>query len=216
MKLIVGLGNPGSQYALTRHNVGFIVVDALSQENGLSSFQTRFKGLWTSGVLDPDISCPISSKPGSHSVTPKENLEQTPLHFFKPLDFMNRSGPPVGACAAFYKIPPEDILVIHDDIELEPGKIRVKQGGSHGGHNGIKSLESSIGKNFWRLKIGVGRPSNPHQDVATYVLEKFRAQDENWLVPLIQDIVYFFPLLLQDDKNLFVSKVMQQMQTMKK
>lgn len=192
MKLIVGLGNPGTQYALTRHNIGFMVIDALVQEYRASSFQSRFKGLWTSGPI------------GEHTA-----------QFFKPLDFMNRSGPPVGACTSFYKIPPEEILVIHDDIELEPGKVRVKFGGGHGGHNGIKSLESSIGKNFWRLKIGVGRPHHPGQDVSDYVLGKFSSNDENWLIPLLQEVIYFFPLLIKEDIDLFVSKVMQAMQDVK-
>ena len=150
MKLIVGLGNPGTQYQKTRHNVGFIVVDEIFHHGFFSeNWQKKFNGLTVAG-----------------------EIEGQKVLLLKPETFMNLSGQAVVAACSFFKIPPSDVIVIQDDIDLPLGKIRVKQGGSSAGHNGIKSIDAAIGPDYHRIRIGVGRPEGP-MDVADYVLSAF-------------------------------------------
>ncbi|MFZ3131453.1 MAG: aminoacyl-tRNA hydrolase [Desulfosporosinus sp.] len=136
MKVIVGLGNPGPQYAETRHNIGFLLVDLLAEAHNLQ-FRAKFQGLWTEG-----------------------NVEGERLHLLKPQTFMNLSGRSVSELTNFYKVPGEDLLIVQDDMDLSLGKIRLRNQGSAGGHNGIKSILAELGtEKFWRLKLGVGRPT---------------------------------------------------------
>ncbi|KGP75537.1 peptidyl-tRNA hydrolase [Desulfosporosinus sp. Tol-M] len=136
MKVIVGLGNPGPQYAETRHNIGFLLVDLLAEAHSLQ-FRAKFQGLWTEG-----------------------NVEGERLQLLKPLTFMNLSGRSVRELTAFYKVLGEDLLIVQDDMDLSLGKIRLRNRGSAGGHNGIKSILAELGtEKFWRLKLGVGRPT---------------------------------------------------------
>ena len=135
MLLFVGLGNPGSDYARNRHNAGFIAADRLAQRHGFSDWKAK------SGALIAD------SRLGKQRVL-----------LIKPQSFMNKSGLPVAEIARFYKIPAGDIFVFYDEIDLAVGKIRLKQGGGHGGHNGIRDLDRHLGVDYWRVRIGVGRP----------------------------------------------------------
>lgn len=152
--LIVGLGNPGKDYALTRHNAGFIVIDKLAADAGIALNKRKFNAVYGSGRLGA--------------------LEAL---LAKPLGYMNRSGPPVQQLAAYYRISSQDVLVVHDDIDLVFGRIKIKEKGGHGGHNGIKSLIAAFGDgDFARVRIGVGRPASG-SDAADHVLSRF-AKDE--------------------------------------
>ncbi|TGE34077.1 aminoacyl-tRNA hydrolase [Desulfosporosinus sp. Sb-LF] len=153
MKVIVGLGNPGPQYAETRHNIGFMLVDQLAEAYGLT-FNPKFQGFWAEG-----------------------NVQGERLLLLKPHTFMNLSGRSVSELIHFYKISGDNLLVVHDDMDLTFGKMRLRDHGSAGGHNGIKSILAELGtEKFWRLKLGVGRPPK-EWDPARYVLAPF-AHDE--------------------------------------
>jgi len=153
MKVIVGLGNPGPQYAETRHNIGFLLVDLLAETYNLQ-FRTKFQGLWTEGNVDGER-----------------------LLLLKPQTFMNLSGRSVSELTNFYKVMGDDLLIVQDDMDLPLGKIRLRDQGSAGGHNGIRSILAELGtEKFWRLKLGVGRPPR-EWDPARYVLSPF-AEDE--------------------------------------
>lgn len=153
MKVIVGLGNPGPQYAETRHNIGFLLVDLLA-ESYRFEFRPKYQGLCAEG-----------------------NVEGERLLLLKPQTFMNLSGRSVSEIVHFYKVPGEDLLIVHDDMDLPLGKIRLRDQGSAGGHNGIKSILAELGsEKFWRLKLGVGRPPK-EWDPARYVLSAF-VEDE--------------------------------------
>ena len=176
--LIAGLGNPGSQYQLTRHNVGFQVVDALARRWG----GVNFAGKWLASTA-------------SFTVCGKK------VHFVKPSTFMNLSGKAVVQYYRFFKIEPDHLLVIHDDLDMHPGRIKLVKGGGSGGHNGIKSLVDFLGVNdFYRLKIGIGRPGkgdvHPGIPVENYVLSNF-SEDE------AADIVARYPLL-EEGVSLFL------------
>lgn len=153
--LIVGLGNPGAKYEKTRHNAGFHALDAVLEQNGLTLGRNKFKALVTDGTLS-----------GKRCL------------FMKPQTFMNLSGEAVGEAARFYKIPPERVIVLFDDISLPPGKLRIRRKGSAGGHNGIKSIiEHLDSENFPRVKLGVGAKPRPDYDLADWVLGKFPPDD---------------------------------------
>jgi len=145
MKLIVGLGNPGKKYELNRHNVGFLAVDYLINEFKASQISSKFKG---------------------------ELFKSNEFLFLKPTTFMNLSGESVRLVKDFYKIPNENIIVIHDDIDLKVGALRFKKGGSSGGHNGLKSIDKHIGNDYYRVRVGVGRPERK-EEVVNYVLSDF-------------------------------------------
>ena len=149
--LVVGLGNPGSKYWNTRHNVGYAALDALAKDLGVTADRVKFQGL-----------------------TGQASLNGKKLILLKPTTYMNLSGQSVQAAAKFYKIPPEHILVLSDDISLNTGRLRVRKSGSAGGHNGLKSIISSIGsQDFPRVKIGVGAKPHPDYDLADWVLGVF-------------------------------------------
>ncbi len=153
--LVVGLGNPGLEYAETRHNAGFLAINALTAEHNISMNTMKFRSDCGDGMLG-DVRC----------------------FFMKPATYMNNSGEAVAAAADFYKIPPEHILVIFDDISLPPGKIRIRRKGSAGGHNGIRSVIAMIGsEDFPRIKIGVGAKPHKNYDLADWVLGKFPETD---------------------------------------
>ncbi len=184
MRLMVGLGNPGARYARNRHNIGFMAIDAIARRYGLPDFRSRFKGELAEG--------PIAGE--------KRLL-------LKPQTFMNDSGEAVLAAASFYKIPPGEIVVIHDEIDLQPGKLRVKRGGGNAGHNGLRSIDAHLGADYWRVRIGVGHPGVKHL-VLPYVLQNFPADEvKEWVAPLIEAITETVPLLLADDAPAFMSEV---------
>lgn len=154
MYLIVGLGNPGRKYTETRHNAGFMVLDYLAARHNLAFSESK----WQAGFV-------------------KATLWQAPLFLLRPLTFMNLSGSAVAGCAGFYKIVPEKIIVVHDDLDLSAGRIKIVAGGGSGGHNGIRSIIDRIGsENFARLKIGIGRPVDP-MPPDRYVLSAFSGEE---------------------------------------
>ena len=182
--LWVGLGNPGSSYAKNRHNVGFMVLENLARDYGFSEWRQTKSAAQTDGLI------------GGKKI-----------RLLKPLSFMTRSGLPVAQTANYYGLAPEDIFVFHDDIDLGAGKIRVKQGGGHGGHNGLRDIDRHIGKDYWRVRIGVGRPDG-RQDVDKWVLSDFTKQEQSdWLSPLIEAMIQEAPRLIEKDMAGFASKV---------
>jgi PTH1 family peptidyl-tRNA hydrolase len=183
MRLVVGLGNPGPKYAANRHNVGFMAVDAIVRRHSFGPFKSRFQGLIAEGTVDG-----------------------TRLHAMKPTTFMNESGRAVGEAARFYKIEPGEILVIHDELDLAAGKIKVKLGGGTAGHNGLRSIDAHIGPEFWRMRIGIGHPGDKRL-VHPYVLSDFWKEDEAWLEKLLEAIAAAAPLIVADQDNRFMTKV---------
>jgi PTH1 family peptidyl-tRNA hydrolase len=164
MLLIVGLGNPGAEYASNRHNVGFMAVDAIQRRHGFQPWRRRFQGETAEGTLS-----------GRRVL------------LLKPTTYMNNSGRAVQEAARFFKIPPDDIVVIHDEVDLPAGKTRVKTGGGAAGHNGLRSIDAAIGADYRRLRIGVGHPG-VKDAVPHYVLHDFSKEDATWLVPLIDAV----------------------------
>ena len=161
--LIVGLGNPGTDYAATRHNIGFVVVDKLAAQAGITLNKRKYNCVYGSG-----------------------RLAGFQVLLAQPMAYMNRSGPPVQQLAAYYRISDQDLLVVHDDIDLVFGRIKIKEKGGHGGHNGIKSLINAFGNgDFTRVRIGVGRPEQG-RDAANHVLGRFN-KDERAALDLIVD-----------------------------
>ena len=183
MRLIVGLGNPGARYALNRHNIGFMAVDALAKRYAFGPFRAKFQGALAEGVVDG-----------------------AKLLALKPETYMNASGESVAAAAHFYKIAPGEIAVIHDDIDLADGKLRVKRGGGDGGHNGLRSIDACLGPDYWRVRLGVGHPGIKEL-VEAYVLQNFFAEEKVWLDPLIAAVAESMPILVKDDAPGFMSKV---------
>lgn len=163
--LIVGLGNPGKEYAATRHNIGFITLDRLAQQEHFDIKKIKFKSLVCDTVLA-----------GKRCM------------MMKPSTFMNNSGEAVGECARFYKIPPEHILVIYDDINFDPGVMRIRKKGSDGGHNGMKSIIYHLNSNaFPRIRMGVGAKPHPDYDLADWVLSGFSENEKKALEPAIDN-----------------------------
>ena len=182
--LWVGLGNPGSSYAKNRHNVGFMALDYLAEAYRFADWRQTKPAAETSGLVGT-----------------------TKIRLLKPLSYMNRSGLPVAQMAKYYDIAPENILVFHDDIDLGVGKIRVKQGGGHGGHNGLRDIDRHIGKEYWRVRIGVGRPDG-RQDVDKWVLSNFNKQEQTgWLDALLAAITNEAVRLSDRDMAGFASRV---------
>ncbi|MBU6508494.1 MAG: aminoacyl-tRNA hydrolase [Alphaproteobacteria bacterium] len=183
MRLIVGLGNPGARYERTRHNVGFVAADAIHRRHGFGPWRAKFQGLLAEGAVGNER-----------------------LYLLKPQTFMNASGDSVAEAARFYKVPLAEIAVIHDEIDLEPGKLRVKQGGGAAGHNGLRSIDAVLGEDYWRVRVGVGHPG-VKELVEPYVLQNFSAEDQAWLPALIDAIADAFPVLTADGAAAFTTKV---------
>jgi PTH1 family peptidyl-tRNA hydrolase len=163
MMLIVGLGNPGKEYINTRHNVGFLAIDIIAHATNLSlADNNKFRSAIASGEI------------ANHKMI-----------LAKPSTFMNLSGQAVQLIPHYYKIPTSNIVVIHDDIDLELGQVKIKSGGGHAGHNGLKSIDNCLGNSYWRIRIGVGRPKH-NQDVADYVLDNFSKEEKI----IIDDIIH--------------------------
>lgn len=181
--LLIGLGNPGSAYAMNRHNIGFLVVDFIATEYGFSKPAKKFGGSICEGVIDG-----------------------RKVYAFKPLGYMNTSGGPAGQVASFYKIPPENITVIHDELDLPLGKLRVKRGGGNGGHNGLKSLDAHIGKDYQRIRFGIGHPGNKDL-VSDYVLSNFAKAEMPLLEELVSEISSHIGVLLKGDDAGFMNKI---------
>lgn len=183
MKLFAGLGNPGDRYARNRHNVGYMAVDAIAAAHGFGAWRSKFSGQLAEGRL------------GTEKIL-----------LLKPETFMNRSGDAVQAAAAFYKLAPEDIVVFHDELDLGPGKLRVKTGGGHAGHNGLRSITGHVGPDFQRVRIGIGHPGNKKL-VSNYVLGDFAKFEQDWLQPLLDGIASGAPALAGGDAPGFLNAV---------
>ncbi|MDX1782247.1 MAG: aminoacyl-tRNA hydrolase [Thalassovita sp.] len=183
MQLWVGLGNPGTKYAGNRHNIGFMALDRIADDHGFSPWRSKFNGLVSEGKL------------GSQKVI-----------LLKPETFMNRSGQSVGEAMRFYKLSVGDVVVFHDELDLAPGKIKVKQGGGHAGHNGLRSIHAHIGADYGRVRLGIGHPG--HKDrVAGYVLSDFAKADQGWLDDLLRGISDGAAELAAGDSGRFLNAV---------
>lgn len=174
MWLIVGLGNPGPQYQDQRHNVGFMIVDALAHRYGQEPFKAKFQGLVAPGSIDSQR-----------------------VLFLKPQNFMNRSGQSVRAAMDFYKIQTDHVIIFHDDLDLSPVAIKLKRNGGHGGHNGLRDIIAHLGPDFWRVRIGIGHPGDKTR-VHAYVLSDFSKTERAETEDLINHIVDHADALLAD------------------
>jgi PTH1 family peptidyl-tRNA hydrolase len=181
--LIAGLGNPGADYARNRHNAGFMAVDTIHASYEFGPWRARFEGVVSEG-----------------------KLAGRKVHLLKPMTYMNESGRSVGAAMRFFKLPLEAVVVIHDEIDLAAAKLKAKTGGGDAGNNGARSITSSIGPDYRRVRIGVGHPGEKGR-VHGHVLGNFSRDDEEWLVPMLSAIAKAAPLLAKDDDVGFMSKV---------
>lgn len=186
MHLLVGLGNPGGEHARNRHNIGFMAADVVARRYGLPAWRSRYHGQVTEGMVGGERTLVL-----------------------KPTTYMNESGRAVAEAARFHKIDNADVVVMHDELDLAPGKVRAKQGGGTAGHNGLRDIDAHIGNDFWRIRLGIGHPG--HKDlVLRWVLGNFAKADETWLEPLFEAVATNLPLLLQGDANAFMSRVAQE------
>jgi PTH1 family peptidyl-tRNA hydrolase len=183
MLLLVGLGNPGPRYEHNRHNVGFMAVDAIVRRHSFQSGRARFQAVCAEGLIDG-----------------RKTLAMLPT------TFMNESGRAVGQAMRFYKLTPADIVVIYDELDLPPGKTRLKAGGGSAGHRGLRSIEAHIGKDFRRLRIGIGHPGSKDL-VNHYVLHDFAKEDRDWLDPLLGAVAEHAPLLATGQDSSFMNRV---------
>jgi len=183
MKLWVGLGNPEPGMARNRHNIGFMAVDVIAIRHGFSPWRQRFKGLVAEGTV------------GREKVLA-----------LKPMTYMNASGESVQQAAAFYKLPVEAITAFHDELDLAPGKLRVKQGGGAAGHNGLRSMDRQLSSpNYWRVRLGIGHPGK--ERVLGHVLGDFGKDDKTWLIPFLDALADSAALLAEDKAADFMTKV---------
>lgn len=181
MKLIVGLGNPGPKYARNRHNVGFLALNAISAAHGFAIWRSKFQGQIAEGRL------------GAEKVL-----------LLKPETFMNLSGDSVQAALAFHKLAPADLIVLHDEIDLPPGRVRIKTGGGAAGHNGLRSIAGHVGPDFQRVRIGVGHPGDKRL-VSNYVLGDFAKDEAGWLDPLLSALAKAAPDLAAGETARFLT-----------
>lgn len=183
MILLVGLGNPGAKYERNRHNVGFMAADAIVRRHSFSPPRARFQGTVSEGMFDGEK-----------------------VIVLKPTTYMNESGRAVGEAMRFYKLTPADVVVFYDELDLEPGKVRIKTGGGAAGHNGIRSIASHIGPDFRRVRIGIGHPGAKDR-VLGYVLGDFAKADTTWVEPMLDAMADAAPLLAEGKDATFANKV---------
>jgi len=183
MLLIAGLGNPGRRYAGNRHNIGFMAADEIHRYHRFAPWRARFEGETSEGLI------------GGHKAL-----------VLKPATYMNESGRAVSGAMRFYKLTPADIVVIYDELDLPPGKLRIKQGGGGAGHKGLKSIEAHIGGNFRRMRIGIGHPG-AKELVNGYVLHDFARADREWIDPLLATIAENAALLAEGNDATFMNRV---------
>jgi PTH1 family peptidyl-tRNA hydrolase len=187
MQLFVGLGNPGDKYARNRHNIGFMAMDRIAEDHGFAPWRAKFQGRVSEGTL------------GGEKVL-----------LLKPETFMNLSGNAVAEAMRFYKLTPADVTVFHDELDLAPGKVRLKSGGGHAGHNGLRSIHASIGPEYDRVRLGIGHPG--HKDrVSGYVLHDFAKADAEWLDDLMRGLSDGAPDLARGEGPRFLNAIAQRM-----
>lgn len=183
MQLWVGLGNPGAKYAANRHNIGWMALDRIAVDHSFGPWRTKFQGSMCEG-----------------------NLGGEKVILLKPETFMNLSGQSVGEASRFFKLAPVDITVFHDELDLAPGKVRIKTGGGHAGHNGLRSIHAHIGEAYNRVRLGIGHPG--HKDrVAAYVLSDFAKAEQDWLDAVMRGIADGAPDLARGDTARFLNAV---------
>jgi PTH1 family peptidyl-tRNA hydrolase len=187
MLLLVGLGNPNPNNSDNRHNVGFLVIDAINEKFKLSKQKPKFKGLLTTGKID-----------------------EQKIFAIKPLTFMNSSGVCIKELIEYFKIDVKDVFVFHDDMDIDLGKVKVKFGGSSAGHNGIESIDKNIGKNYSRIRIGIGRPTK-NADSSDHVLDNFSIDEKENVKEVAQNIIGSLSVLINKDLDLFSSKINQKL-----
>ena len=185
MLLLVGLGNPNPNNTNNRHNVGFLVIDQINKKFKLSKQKPKFKGLLTTGEIG-----------------------EQKVYAIKPLTFMNSSGVCVKELIEYFKINVKDVFVFHDDMDIDLGKVKVKFGGNSAGHNGIDSIDKNIGKNYSRVRIGIGRPIK-NSEGADHVLENFSIDEKDGVEEVIKNIIESLSILINKDLDLFSSKINQ-------
>lgn len=184
MKLFVGLGNPGPEYASNRHNVGFMAVERIAARAQFPPFRAKFRGRWSEGLLDGEK-----------------------VAILEPTTYMNASGHAVAAAVRFFGLPLGDVIVFHDELDLAPGKVRVKLGGGVAGHNGLRSIRDCLGSaEFKRVRIGIGHPGQKEKVIA-HVLSDFAKSERLWLERLLDAIAEAAPLLARGDDSGFMNKV---------
>lgn len=184
MWIIVGLGNPGDEYEKNRHNIGFVAIDSIATRFSLGPFRAKFEGLSCEGRIH------------EHKVL-----------LLKPMTYMNLSGQSVQKAAHFYKVTPNRIIVFHDELDLAPGKMRIKKGGGAAGHNGLKSIDSHLGRqDYWRVRLGVGHPGDKDR-VTGHVLGNFSKAEECFLSEWMKALAENFPILLSGHDEMYMTKV---------
>lgn len=183
MLLLVGLGNPGPEHAGDRHNIGFMAVDEIVRRHNFSAWRKRFQGETSEGAIDGERVLAL-----------------------KPSTYMNLSGQAAGEAQRFLKIPLDNVFVLHDELDLPPGKLRVKTGGGAGGHNGLKSLDAHLGNGYKRLRLGIGHPGD-RDAVTGHVLSGFSKADKEWLEPFLDAVARNFGLMILGRDNEFMNKV---------
>lgn len=182
--ILAGLGNPGGQYARNRHNIGFLALDAIAERHRFTPFRaSKFQGEMAEGSLG-FVKC-LAVKPST---------------------YMNLSGDSIGAILRFYKVPPQHLIVFHDELELPAGKFRVKKGGGHAGHNGLKSLDAHCTPDYWRVRLGIGHPGDKSR-VTSHVLGDFAKADDAWLTPLLEAMAAAIPLFVAKSEREFTEAV---------
>lgn len=183
MRLFAGLGNPGQRYARNRHNIGFMVVDALARAHGAAPWRHRFQGMSADALI------------GGERVL-----------LLKPSTFMNESGRAVAEAQRFFKLEVADLFVFHDELDLPPAKLRIKRGGGNAGHNGLRSITAHCGNEYWRIRLGIGHPGDKAL-VHPFVLSDFAKSEEPWVEDLAGACAEFAPLLAKGDDASFQNKV---------
>ena len=185
MLLLVGLGNPGRDYAGNRHNIGFMAVDEIVRRYGLSAPKSRSRphGMFSEGRID-----------GERVIV------------LKPLTYMNLSGQAVGAAVRYFKLEPGNVFVFHDEIDLAAGKVRAKRGGGNAGHNGLRSIDAHIGPDYWRVRLGIGHPGDRNR-VRGHVLKDFSKADRPWVTKMVEAVADAVPLLLAGKQADFMTRV---------
>jgi len=181
--LLVGLGNPGREYSGNRHNVGFMAIDRIATDYRFKAPKKTFGGELAEGMIG-----------------------DAKIFLLKPLTYMNLSGECLGKAARFYKIPLDKIIVIHDELDLPLGKLRVKKGGGNGGHNGLKSIDAHMGKDYWRMRFGIEHPGDKER-VTGHVLSDFSRTEHKIIEPILSEISHHIALLLQGDEAGFMNRL---------
>lgn len=183
MHLFVGLGNPGPKYANNRHNIGFMALDGIASEYSAAPWRSKFRGDFTECTIDGEK-----------------------ILLLKPQTMMNLSGESVGEAMRFYKLSNADITIFYDELDLDPGKVRIKRGGGTGGHNGIKSIDAHCGAGYRRVRLGIGHPGDKSR-VTGHVLGDFAKADQEWLDPLLEAVAKYMPLLVGNEESTFLNRL---------